>query len=42
MRKRSNYVNEKEYLSCAICLFLVTAAFLMSSEIYQITFEEMI
>ena len=34
MTKRSHDVNEKRYLSCAICLFLVAAAFLMSSEIY--------
>ena len=34
MTKRSHDWNEKGYLSCAICLFLVAAAFLMSSEIY--------
>ena len=34
MTKRSQDVNQKGYLSCAICLFLVAAAFLMSSEIY--------
>ena len=32
--KKSHDVNEQRYLSCAICLFLVAAAFLMSSEIY--------
>ena len=42
MTKRSHDVNEKKYLSCAIFLFLVAAAFLMSSEIYYITFEETI
>ena len=31
-----------KYLSCVICLFLVAAGFLMSSEIYQIAFEETI
>ena len=33
-REDVNDVNEKGYLSCAICCFLVAAAFLMSSEIY--------
>ena len=33
-QKSSHDKNEKEYLSCAICVFLVAAAFLMSSEIY--------
>ena len=42
MTKRSHDVNEKRYLLCAICLFLVAAGFLMSSEIYQTTFEETI
>ena len=42
MTKRTHGVNEKIYLTCAICLFLVVAAFLMSSDIYQITFEETI
>ena len=42
MTKRSHDGNEKRYLSCAICLFLVAAGFLMSSEIYQTTFEETI
>ena len=31
MTKRSHDVNEKRYFSCAIGLFLVAAAFLMSS-----------
>ena len=34
MAKRGHDVNEKGYLSCAIGLFLVAAAFLKSSEIY--------
>ena len=34
MTKRSHDMNEKGYLSCTICLFLLAAAFLMSSEIY--------
>ena len=42
MTKGSHDVNEKGYLSCVICLFLVVTAFLTSSEISQITFEEMI
>ena len=42
MTKRSHDVNEKGYLSCAMCLFLVAATFLMSSEIHEIIFEEMI
>ena len=41
MTKKSHDVNEKRYLSCAIRLFLIAAAFFMNSEIYQITFEEM-
>ena len=36
MTKRSHDVNEKGYLSCAICLFVVAAAFLISLEIYEI------
>ena len=30
MEKRSHDLNEKGYLSCAICLFLVATALLMS------------
>ena len=39
MTKRSHGMNGKGYLSCAICLFLVATAFLISLEIYWIIFK---
>ena len=42
MTKRSHDKNEKLYIWCAFCLFLVTTALLMSFEIYYVTFEEMV